>query len=104
MLSGVALACLCCIFVAFSGAAQSWIRWLKYISFIHYPYLCFTANEFNNNPTWEGLPPDFLSVSGGLSDTRLGPNLAILATIAFVLRAMAFIGLKYCNRRIGLEC
>ncbi|CDJ69935.1 ABC transporter, putative [Eimeria necatrix] len=82
----------------------SWIRWLKYISFIHYPYLCFTANEFNNNPTWEGLPPDFLSVSGGLSDTRLGPNLAILATIAFVLRAMAFIGLKYCNRRIGLEC
>ena len=83
---------------------QPWIRWLKYISFIHYPYLCFAANEFNNNPTWSSLPPDFLAVSGGLSDTRLGPNLCILAALALTLRAFAFLGLKYCNRRIGLEC
>ncbi|OEH80201.1 putative ABC transporter [Cyclospora cayetanensis] len=80
-----------------------WIRWLKYISFIHYPYLCFAANEFIDNPTWAGLPSDFLEVYGGLSDTRLGFNLGILVAVALILRCMAFFAIKYCNRRIGLE-
>lgn len=65
--------------------------------------MCFVANEFNNNPTWASLPADFLEVSGGISNTELGSNLGILAAIGLVLRAMAFFGLKYCNRRIGLE-
>ena len=82
---------------------QGWIRWLKYVSFFHYPYICVAANEFKNNPTWSGLPDDFLAIDGGLSDTRLWTNFGILTVLAVTLRVMAFFALKSCNRRIGLE-
>lgn len=87
----------------------NWISWFKWIVMLRYAFFSLVQNEFREGAVFgssSGAIPNILiveKIAGVPNSVNMWINGLITFCIGCFYRVLAFIGLKYLNRGLGLE-
>jgi len=87
----------------------AWIGWLKYLSFMRFGFFALVATQFPADGAF-GVPgtPGYLEHTEllntvGLQNANLWLDVVVVVSLGIGFRFIAFLLLKFTNRRLGLE-
>ncbi|EZG55557.1 ABC transporter [Gregarina niphandrodes] len=98
----VVLICCSGFFVRDSAIPTS-MNWLKYISFYRWGFFALILNQFPHGENYWGVPNSFNLALIGVGETSIWKCIGILIALGCAFRVLAYLGLKYTHRSIGVE-
>lgn len=81
----------------------TFIAWFRYFSIYRWSFFSLLLVQFPAGGRFGSLPNELATQISGVVETRLWANLVWLLGLSLIFRLLAYLSLKFTNRKIGLE-